>query len=79
MRIALVDPSRTTRLIVTRLLEARGHEAVPFADEREALNQIKIDLRIDAVITSAELTHMSGIELCWETRLLASHRRRSTC
>lgn len=75
MRIALVDPSRTTRLIVTRLLEARGHEAVPFADEREALNQIKIDLRIDAVITSAELTHMSGVELCWETRLLASHRR----
>jgi diguanylate cyclase (GGDEF)-like protein len=75
MRIALVDPSGTTRLIVTRLLEARGHEVVPFADEREALHQIEIDLRIDAVITSAELTHISGIELCWETRLLANHRR----
>lgn len=75
MRIARVDPSRTTRLIVTRLLEARGHEVVPFSDEREALQQIKIDLRIDAVITSAELTYMSGIELCWETRLLANHRR----
>jgi diguanylate cyclase (GGDEF)-like protein len=75
MRIALVDPSRTTRLIVTRMLEVRGHEVVPFADEREALQQIKIDLRIDAVITSAELTHMSGIELCWEARLLANHRR----
>lgn len=75
MRIALVDPSRTTRLIVTRLLEARGHTVVPFADEREALKQIKIDQRIDAMITSAELTHMSGIELCWEVRLLATHRR----
>jgi len=75
MRIALVDPSRTTRLIVTRMLEARGHEVVSFADEREALQQIKIDLRIDALITSAELTHMSGLELCWETRLLATHRR----
>ncbi len=75
MRIALVDPSRTTRLIVTRLLEARGDAVVPFGDEREALKQIKLDPRIDAVITSAELTHMSGIELCWETRLLASHRR----
>jgi hypothetical protein len=32
MRIALVDPSRTTRLIVTRMLEAGGHEVVPFAD-----------------------------------------------
>jgi diguanylate cyclase (GGDEF)-like protein len=75
MRIALVDPSRTTRLIVTRMLEARGHEVVPFADEREALGEIERDLRIDALITSAELTHMTGLELCWETRLLASCKR----
>ncbi len=75
MRIALVDPSRTTRLIVTRLLEARGHAVVPFGDEREALEQIKLDPRIDAVITSAELSHMTGLELCWETRLLATCKR----
>jgi diguanylate cyclase (GGDEF)-like protein len=75
MRIALIDPGRTTRLIVTRLLEARGHDVVPFADERDALEQIKCDLRIDAVITSAELTHMSGLELCWEARLLATCKR----
>jgi len=75
MRIALVDPSRTTRLIVTRMLEARDHEVASFADEREALRQIKIDQRIDALITSAQLAHMSGLELCWETRLLATHRR----
>jgi two-component system cell cycle response regulator len=75
MRIALVDPSRTTRLIVTRMLEARGHEVVPFADEREALQHIALDLRIEALITSAELTHMTGLELCWETRLLATCKR----
>lgn len=75
MRIALVDPSRTTRLIVTRMLEARGHEVLPFDDEREALQRIRIDLRIEAVITSAELNHMSGLELCWETRLLANSQR----
>jgi diguanylate cyclase (GGDEF)-like protein len=75
MRIALVDPSRTTRLIVTRLLEARDHEVVPFADERDALEQVKLDHRIEAVIASAELTHMSGLELCWEMRLLASCQR----
>ena len=75
MRIALVDPSRTTRLIVTRMLQARGHEVADFADERAALAQIKSDLRIEAVITSAELTHMTGLELCWEARLLATHRR----
>jgi diguanylate cyclase (GGDEF)-like protein len=75
MRIALVDPSRTTRLIVTRLLEARAHEVVPFADEREALERIKADTRIEAVITSAELAHISGVEFCWETRLIATCRR----
>jgi two-component system, cell cycle response regulator len=74
MRLALVDPSRTTRLIVSRL-EARGHEVVPFADEREALASIKADPCIEALITSAELKHMSGVELCWETRLLATCRR----
>jgi CheY-like chemotaxis protein len=55
MRLALVDPSRTTRLIVSRMLEARGHEVVPFADEREALASIKADPCIEALITSAEL------------------------
>ncbi len=75
MRIALVDPSRTTRLIVTRMLEARGHEVVPFADERDALARVKADPDVDALITSAELKHMSGVELCWETRLLATCRR----
>ena len=75
MRIALVDPSRTTRLIVARMLEARGHEVVPFADELEALVQIRTDPCIQALITSAELKHISGVELCWETRLLATCRR----
>jgi diguanylate cyclase (GGDEF)-like protein len=75
MRIALVDPSRTTRLIVSRMLEARGHEVLPFADERDALTSIKVDPCIEALITSAELKAMSGVELCWETRLIATCRR----
>ena len=75
MRIALVDPSRTTRLIVARMLEARGHDVLPFADELEALAEIRTDHRIEALITSAELKHISGVELCWETRLLATCRR----
>jgi two-component system, cell cycle response regulator len=75
MRIALVDPSRTTRLIVIRMLEARGHEVLPFADAFEALAVITADTSIDALITSAELKNISGVELCWETRLLATCRR----
>jgi PleD family two-component response regulator len=66
MRIALVDPRRTTRLIVTRLLEARGHDVLPFAEELEALTTLNADLSIEALIISAELASMSGVELCWE-------------
>jgi CheY-like chemotaxis protein len=50
MRIALVDPSLTTRLHVSRLLEARGYEVVPFADEHEALAQVAADPGIEALI-----------------------------
>ena len=75
MRIVLVDPSRTTRLIVARMLEARGHDVLSFSDELEALAELRADHGIEALITSAELKHMSGVELCWETRLLASCRR----
>ena len=75
MRIVLVDPSRTTRLIVARMLEARGHDVLPFSDELEALAELRADHCIEALITSAELKHMSGVELCWETRLLATCRR----
>ena len=74
MRIALVDPSGTTRLMVSRMLAARGHEVLPFGDERDALAQ-KADPRIEALITSAELKHMSGVELCWEARLAATAAR----
>ena len=75
MRVVLVDPSRTVLKFVSRLLAARHHEVRPFVDEREALDYIRSDVQVDALITSAELTVMSGIELCWEARLLATHRR----
>jgi two-component system cell cycle response regulator len=75
MRVILVDPSRTMRLYVTRLLQARDHEVRPFADGAEALACMREDGDVDALITSAELGGMSGLELCWETRILAGRDR----
>src|SRR3954465_3904040 len=75
MRVALVDPSRTMRLYVTRLLQARDHEVRPFADGADALACMREDSDVDAIITSAELNGMSGLELCWETRVLAGRDR----
>jgi two-component system, cell cycle response regulator len=75
MRVVLVDPSRTMRLFVTRLLQARDHEVLPFADGHDALACMRKDSNVAALITSVELDGMSGLELCWETRVLAGRDR----
>jgi diguanylate cyclase (GGDEF)-like protein len=75
MRVALVEPSRTMRMYVTRLLQARDHEVRLFADGSEALDCVRTDDGVDAMITSMELGQMSGLELCWETRVLAGRDR----
>jgi diguanylate cyclase (GGDEF)-like protein len=75
MRVVLVDPSRTVLKFVTRMLEAGGHEVRPAVDGETALAHIKSDPDVGALITSAELLTMSGLELCWETRLLTKNRR----
>jgi diguanylate cyclase (GGDEF)-like protein len=62
-------------MIVARLLQARNHEVLPFEDAPQALRRVKLDHQVNALITSAELPSMSGVELCWETRLLANSRR----
>jgi two-component system cell cycle response regulator len=75
MRIVLVDASRIVLKIITGLLEARGHVVHPFTEGPEALRYIKTNLDVAALITSAELPSMSGLEMCWETRLLSTCRR----
>jgi len=75
MRTVVADPSRTVLKIVTRLLEAGMHEVRPFEDGRKALDYIKADSEVRALITSAELPSLSGIELCGEARRLASSHR----
>jgi two-component system cell cycle response regulator len=75
MRVVVVDPSRTVLKAVSRLLADNGHEIRTFLDGPEALAYIKSDLAVSALIASAELTTMSGLELCWETRLLSGHDR----
>jgi two-component system, cell cycle response regulator len=61
--------------IVTRLLEEGHHEIHPFADGLAALEYVKSDPDIDALITSAELGSMSGMDLCKKIRLLSANCR----
>ncbi|BCJ89355.1 diguanylate cyclase response regulator [Terrihabitans soli] len=75
MRILLVDPGRTALKIVTRLLEAGDHEVRGFTDEMEALDYLGRDSEVDALLTSVELGRMSGLELCWQARIVTGDRR----
>lgn len=75
MHVALVDPSRTVLKYVTGLLQARQHEVTPFTDGRDALEFLQTNLAVSAVITSAELGPMAGVDLCAQARSLASTRR----
>jgi two-component system, cell cycle response regulator len=75
VNIALVDPSRAVQTAVVQLLAPHGHRISLFTDPRAALARIALDPTLEAVITSAELSPISGMELCWEARLLAGDRR----
>jgi len=76
MQIVLADASRIALRMLTTLLEARGHVVHAVTDGAEALKLITDNAEIDALITSIELTSLTGFELSWEVRLLSVARHR---
>jgi diguanylate cyclase (GGDEF)-like protein len=75
MNIILVEPSRTITKVICKMLEAADHTVRPFADAREALEYLKSDLTVDALITTGEPSSMSGPQLCAEVRTLVNCKR----
>jgi diguanylate cyclase (GGDEF)-like protein len=61
--------------IVTQLLQSGGHQVHSFTDPNHALALLESDHEVGAIVTSAELAGMSGVELCWRARLLAGPNR----
>jgi diguanylate cyclase (GGDEF)-like protein len=78
MRIALVDRGPA---VAACSLDARGHEVLYFEDGEKALQGIRSDPLIHALITDdarntdSATEPLSGVELCWEARLLAGKKR----
>jgi two-component system, cell cycle response regulator len=75
VHVVVVDPSRLVLKTVSRMLTDRDHQVHAFVDGREALEHIKADPGAEVLMTSTEPVSISGVELCWETRLLASRGR----
>lgn len=75
MQIAIVDPSRTVRRIVTDLVQQWNYNVCSFSDGAEALSYIQHNDSVRVLITSAELPSMSGVELCVQARASLENRR----
>jgi two-component system, cell cycle response regulator len=75
MKIVVVDPSRLVLKSLSGMLAARGHDVRLFVDGGEALEHIKTNPDVDVLMTSTEPVSLSGVELCWQTRLLATSGR----
>ncbi|NLH81880.1 MAG: diguanylate cyclase, partial [Phyllobacteriaceae bacterium] len=75
MRIVLAEPSRIGLRLMTKMLTEGGHEVLPFDDGAAALECLQGDESIDVLMTSFEVPNVSGLELCWEARLIANARR----
>jgi diguanylate cyclase (GGDEF)-like protein len=75
MHIALVEPSRTIRRIVSGTIEPWGHEVTSFTNAPDTLTFLQTGKDVRALITSAELQSGSGIELVSNARALAGSRR----
>lgn len=75
MRIVLADSSRIGLKLMSKMLVDGGHEVLPFSDGAAALECLRGDDEIDVLLTSFEIPNVSGLELCWEARLIANGRR----
>lgn len=75
MRVMLVEPSKVGLKLMARMIEDMGHSVCPFFDGEEALRHLHEDANLDVVMTSFEVPGVSGIQLCWEARIIANKGR----
>lgn len=75
MRVMLVEPSKVGLKLMARMIEDMGHSVSPFSDGEEALRHMHQDAGLDVIMTSFEIPGISGIQLCWEARIIANKGR----
>jgi len=75
MRVAYIGSNFEGHAELRRRIRERGHEVLSFDDAREVIEAIHHDCVIDIVGTCAYAKPISGLEVCWEARLLAGEDR----
>ncbi len=77
MRVMLVEPSKVGLKLMAKMIEDMGHVVIGFSEGNEALQHLHQDANLDVLMTSFEVPGVSGIQLCWEGRIIATVGGRS--
>lgn len=75
MRVALLTSSAQSRDAVAEILEARGHEALRYADAEPALAILRENRDVGGLLVVAPDNHEASLETIWNARLCASAER----
>jgi len=75
VKIVVVDSSRVVTRAVADCLRQRGNDVVTFTDSATALDHVRADGSVRAVLTGLETRPLDGYETCWALRLLANAGR----
>jgi two-component system chemotaxis response regulator CheY len=73
MRALVIDDSRTTRMILGRLLRNLGFEVEEAGDGREGLKRVNESARFDLALVDWNMPIMNGLELVQAVRADAEH------
>nr|WP_321481517.1 diguanylate cyclase [uncultured Cohaesibacter sp.] len=75
MKIVLVEDSNGDREAIRAILEQRRENVFVFQSGHSALKFVQKTPDIDVVIVSQNLEDASGLEICWNCRILAAERK----
>lgn len=75
MKIVLVEDNPEDCESIRSVLEARRETVVAFKDGEEAWSFVQDTTDIDVIIVSLDLKDMFGLDICWNTRIIAAQRK----
>jgi len=68
LTILVVDDHPGAREVISQLLEARGYGVVNATNGLEAIEALKTNAAIDAIVTDVSMPDMTGVELAYFVR-----------
>ena len=75
MKIVLIEGNSVERHAIRSMLEERKEKVVAFANGLDAWSYINDHDDIDIIITALNAQGMTGLEICWNSRILADERK----